>query len=231
MKKIILTCLFCFASLVYSQKQTVDKIAAVVDNEVILQSELEYQTQLFSAQKKIDPKTPGLDKQVLNMLIEDKLLYAQANYDSVQVTEDEVKRQIEYQVSMFIQQYGSKEKVEQMYGMSIEKIKRELKDDVKKNLMVQRLQEKKFGIVEASRREVEDFFGKYKDSLGVIPEKVKISHIFLNPKTSSDAKLKSKELAQKLLDSLKAGADFAALAKENSEDPGSAAQGGDFRFC
>jgi len=230
MKKFIFAAILCFTSVIYCQPKALVKIAAIVDNEIILQSEIDFQTQLFASQRKLDPKTPGLRQQVLNMVIEDKLLYAQANVDSITVTDDDVKRQIEGQVGMFIQQYGSKEKVEQVYGMSMEKIKRELKDEVKKNLMVQRLQEKKFGVIEASRREVEESFGKYKDSLGVIPEKSKIYHIFKNPKTSDASKLKSKILAQKLLDSIKAGADFATLAKNFSEDPGSAVHGGDLGY-
>lgn len=230
MKKFIIAGVFCLTSLLYSQQQVIDKIVAVVDNEVILQSELDFQTQLFAQQRKVDLKTPGLKNQVLNMIIEDKLLFAQANLDSITVTEDETKRQIESRIGQIIQQYGSKEKVEQVYGMGIEKIKRELRDDVKKEMMVYRLQEKKFGVIEASRREVEEFFAKYKDSLGVIPEKMKISHIFKNPKTSESSKVKSRQLAQKLLDSIKAGADFAILAKANSEDPGSAAHGGDLGF-
>ena len=152
MKRIIAAVFFCLTSVIYSQ-QVLDRVVAVVDNEVILQSELDFQTQLFASQRKIDPQAPGLKKQVLNMLLEDKLLYAQANLDSVQVTEDEVKRQVESRVQQIIQQYGSKEKVEQLYGMGLEKIKRELRDEVKKEIMVYRLQEKKFGILEASRAE------------------------------------------------------------------------------
>ncbi|MCK7523574.1 MAG: hypothetical protein MZV64_41020 [Ignavibacteriales bacterium] len=97
---------------------------------------------------------------------------------------------IDYQLNVFKQQYGSIEKVEQMYGMSIEKIKRELRDEVRKSLMIQKLREKNFASIEASRREVETFFSTYKDSLGVIPEKVKISHIYRNPKSSSTNKRK-----------------------------------------
>src|SRR5690606_31269287 len=84
--------------------------------------------------------------------------------------------------------------------------------------------------VESSRKEVEDFFRTYKDSLGIIPEKVKISHIYRNPKASDEVKKKSRELAEAILDSVKSGVDFAELAKKYSEDPGSAAQGGDLGF-
>jgi peptidyl-prolyl cis-trans isomerase SurA len=117
-----------------------------------------------------------------------------------------------------------------MYGMSIEKIKRELRDDVRKNLMVQRLREKNFTFLEASRREVEEFFVTYKDSLGMIPEKVSIFHIFRNPKTTDRLKKKYKDFAQAVLDSIKQGVSFEELAKKYSEDPGSKAFGGDLGF-
>lgn len=211
-------------------QQSVDKVIAVVDNEIILKSELEYQINLLAIQRKIDPKTPALRDQVLKMLIDEKLVYAQAGLDSISVSEDEIGKQIDYQISQLTQQYGSKERVEQMYNMSMEKIKRELRDDVRKNIMIQKMQEKKFGQVESSRREVEDFFGQFKDSLGVIPEKVKLWHIFKNPQTSSALKGKYKAAAQAILDSIEAGGDFAEFAKKYSEDPGSATQGGDLGF-
>lgn len=214
---------------VYPQ-EVLDKVIAVVDNEIILQSELEFQTSIFAAQRQLDPATPGLKDQILKSMIEEKLIYAQADRDSIIVTEDEVNQRINYQIELFKQQYGSVANIEKMYGMSIDRIRRELRDDVRKSLMSQRLQEKNFGNVRSTRREVEEFFEVYKDTIGIIPEKVTIAHIFRNPKTSESTKLKFKEQAQLILDSIKAGADFAELAKRYSEDPGSASQGGDLGF-
>ena len=211
-------------------QQVLDKIVAVVDNEIILESELEFQAGIFASQRQIDPSTPGLKEQILNSMIEEKLIYAQADLDSVTVTEDEINQRIDYQINSFTQQYGSVANIEKIYGMSIDRIKRELRDEVRKSLMSQRLQEKNFGKVQATRREVEDFFNTYKDSIGIIPEKVVIFHIFQNPKASEKLKKKFYDKALALLDSIKAGKDFSELAKKYSDDPGSAAQGGDLGF-
>jgi peptidyl-prolyl cis-trans isomerase SurA len=226
-KIVLLSLLFSFAG--YTQ-QVLDKIVAVVDNEIILQSELDFQASVFASQRQLDVNTPGLKKQILNSLIEEKLIYAQAELDSITVSEDEINQRIDYQINSFTQQYGSIANIEKMYGMSIDRIKRELRDDVRKSLMTQRLQEKNFGKVDATKREVEDFFELYKDSIGTIPEKVNLYHIFQNPKAGEKLKKIFREKALALLDSLKAGKDFAELARKYSDDPGSATQGGDLGF-
>lgn len=229
MKIKLFAIIFFYMSVSYSQ-EVLDRVVAVVDNEVILQSELEFQTSIFATQRQIDSQTPGLKDQILNSMIEEKLIYAQANIDSIVVSEDEVNQRINYQIELFKQQYGSVANIEQIYGMSIDRIRRELRDDVRKSLMSQRLQEKNFGSLQSTRREVEEFFAIYRDSLGMIPEKVHIYHIYRNPKTSDLAKKEYFDKAHQILDSIKTGADFAEMAKKYSEDPGSAAQGGDLGF-
>lgn len=229
MKKFAFFIILLISSALNAQ-EVLDKVVAVVNNEVIMKSELDFQTAYVAAQRKLNPSSPDLKKQVLNAMVEEKLLYAQALLDSVNVNEDEVSRNIEYRINMFIQQYGSKEKVQEVYGMSIEKIRRELRESVRKELMSQAVRQKKFGMIDASRREVEEFYNTYRDSLGLIPEKYTIAHIFKNPLASDKVKKEARSFALSLLDSLKAGADFAALAKKYSEDPGTAQQGGDLGF-
>lgn len=226
--KIVL--LFLLISFPLFSQQVLDKIVAVIDDEVILQSELDFQTSVYASQRQMNPNTPGLKDQILNSMIDEKLIYAQAQLDSIAVSDDEIDQRIEYQINAFVQQYGSIANIEKMYGMNIDRIKRELRDDVRKSLMSQRLQEKNFGKVEATKREVEEFFNTYKDSIGTIPEKVDIYHIFQNPKASEKLKKKFRDKALALLDSLKDGKDFAELAKKYSDDPGSAAQGGDLGY-
>lgn len=224
MKTLLIVLLFSFTLLA---QDTADKIVAIVDNEIIMKSELDYQVNIIAIQTNVDPKDPKLRQKVLDEMITQKLLYAQAEVDSVFVTDEEVEQQLDFQMNYFIQQYGSRERVEQTYGMSIERIKREFRDDTRKQMMGERLKQQKFGAVDVTRREVEEFYASYKDSLGLIPEKFDLSHIFITPKPSDQVRDDAMQLAQTLLDSIKGGADFAELAKEYSADPGSAAKGGD----
>lgn len=225
MKKFLLVYFVLIGML--NAQQVLDKIVAVVDNEIILQSEFDFRASAEAQQRNINPADTTFRRQVLNAMIEEKLLYAQAELDSITVTDEQVKQQLDYQINYFIQQYGSREKLEQVYGMPIEKLKRSLQDDTKKNLMAEMLKQKKFAQLEASRKEIEEFYDTFKDSLGVVAEKFKIGHIFQNPKTGERVKKIAREFAVSLLDSLKKGADFAKLATKYSDDPGSAAQGGD----
>ncbi|MBM2845829.1 MAG: surA [Bacteroidetes bacterium] len=210
--------------------QVLDRIVAVVDNDLILESELNAQLQFFIFNNKLDPNTPGLKEQVLQSMINEKLIVAKAIEDSVVVSDDEVQQQLDATIQQRVAQFGSESKLEEVYGMPISRIKREFRDEMRKNLLAQRLQQQRFGQAQISRREVEEFFAQYKDSIGQVPEEVDLTHIAIKLKPGASAKAAGRAKAQTILDSVKVGVDFAELAKRRSEDPGSAAQGGDLGF-
>ena len=207
--------------------QSLDRVVAVVDNDLILESELDAQVQFFVLNNKVDANTPGLKEQVLQSMINEKLIVAKAIEDSVTVTDDEVQQQLDALIQQRIQQAGSEARLEELYGMPVSRIKREFRDEMRRNILSQKLQQQRFGVAQTSRREVEEFFSTYKDSLGQVPEEVEISHIYRKPTFTEEAKARARVKAQALLDSIHAGVDFGDLAKRHSEDPGTAPLGGD----
>lgn len=230
MRRILTLFLFFVSVMPLFAQDVIDGVVAVIDDEIILKSELDQEVAYYAAQRKVNPDNPELRQQILNAKVEEKLLYAQAELDSITVSDEEVNRQIDMQINYFTQQFGSVERIEEAYGMSIDRIKREMRESTRKNLMAQTVRQQKFGMIDVTRREVEEFFENYKDSLGVIPEKFKLAHIFINPEANDRIMERAREQAQSLLDSIKAGADFEELATEYSDDPGSAAKGGDLGF-
>lgn len=206
--------------------QVLDRIVAVVENDPILESELTAQIQFFVLTNHMDPKAPGLRDQVLLSMINEKLIVAKAVEDSVIVTDEEVQQQLETAIQQRVQQVGSEARLEEMYGMPLSRIKREYRDEMRKNLLAQKLQQQRFGATQIGRYEVEEFNHTYRDSLPRVPEEVELSHIFIKPRFGTAERDVARAHMQSLLDSIHAGVDFAELAKRHSEDPGSAPQGG-----
>ncbi len=228
----IVIVLAMFTGIAFGQsKPVLDEVVAVVGNQIILKSELDYQVQLAAYQNKLNPDSPQLKHRILEAMIDDKLIYEQAKLDSVTVTDEEVNRQLEQRIQNLIDQVGSKDKVEKLYGMSISKIRNEFRDDMRKQLMIQKEKQDKFGDLKVSPLEVREFYNEYKDSLQEVPEEVTLSHIFIVPKPSEKAKKEAYAKAEALEDSLKHGANFAELAKKYSQDPGSAPDGGDLGWA
>jgi len=230
MKKLVLRVVALMVITLPAYGQVLDRIVAVIDNEIILDSELNAQVQFYVFNNKLDPNTPGLKEQVLQSMVNEKLILAKAIEDSVNVTDDEVQQQLDQVIQQRVQQFGSEAKLEEVYGMPISRIKREFRDEMRKNLLTQRLQQQRFGATNISRRQVEEFFQMYKDSLGKVPEEVELAHIYIKPGFDKTAKEAARTKAQAILDSIKSGADFAQIAKRHSEDLGSAEQGGDLGF-
>jgi peptidyl-prolyl cis-trans isomerase SurA len=210
--------------------QTLDRIIAVVDREIVLESELNAQVQFYVMNNRVDPETPGLREQVLDVMINEKLLVAKAIEDSVVVSDDEVQQRLDALIQQRVEQVGSEKRLEELYGMPITKIKREFRDQMRKNLLSERLQQQRFAVTKIARREVEEFFALYKDSLGMVPEQIDLAHIAIKLKAGNDAAAAARQKARLLVDSLRAGADFSVLAQRHSEDAGSASDGGDLGF-
>ena len=224
------TLLLCCSLLVpglMSAQTLVDRIVAVVDKEIITESELNERVSFLAMQNRIDPNQPGLRMQVLDGMVSDKLVLAQSLIDSVDVTEDEVTRALDQQIANFVRQVGSEQRVEQMYGKSISRIKREYRTEIKNQLLVQKERQQREAAISVTHREVEDFFVSFKDSLPQVPEEFELSHIYIVPKPDTSVEAKTRKGMQAILDSIRAGGDFAEFAKRYSTDAGSAASGGD----
>ncbi len=228
MKKILM--IVTLVSLASSQN-SLDRIIAVVDREVITESDLNFTVQQLAVQNRLDPASKELRERVLDGMINDKLVLAQAIEDSVIVTDEEVTERLEQQIARLTHQAGSQAKLEEVYGMSINRMKRDFqfRELIRKQILVQKIQQQRQAQLTASRREVEEFFSRYKDSIPKVPMEFELSHIYIEPKPDSSVLKSLVEKAQKIVDSIKAGGDFADFAKRYSSD-GSASQGGDLGF-
>ncbi|MBN1155079.1 peptidylprolyl isomerase [candidate division KSB1 bacterium] len=226
--------LFIAQTSVYPQ-QVIDKIVAIVDDDIILQSELLQYSLNLAFQMKVDPrvdqqKFTELQSNVLNNMINQKIFLTKAEEDTIEVNEREVDNMLESQIERMVSQLGSEEKLEEYMGAPISKIKRDFRDDVRDNLKVESLKAQFIRGIQISRREVNEFYSTMKDSLPNFKETVDISHILITEKPSIEAEKRALAKATEIRQRLESGEDFAEMAKQFSEDPGSKDRGGELGF-
>ncbi|MBS1913280.1 MAG: peptidylprolyl isomerase [Bacteroidetes bacterium] len=213
-------------------RELIDGVAAVVGNDVILVSDVLQQAALYARQNRSgDPKDPKLQRDVLNALIDEKLVLTRAKEDSIVVTDEELNRAVDYQVQRILSQFGgSAENAEKAYGMSMDRIRQESREILRQQFLVERVRQKRFADLKPSEADIQQFYRTYKDSLPQVPEQVELQSIVMLAKPSAEAKSATLALAHSIIDSLKAGGDFASFARRYSGDPGSAQNGGDLGF-
>ncbi|MEO8209197.1 MAG: peptidylprolyl isomerase [bacterium] len=230
-KSLLALAILFISSSVFSQAEG-DRIIAIIGNDIITESDFQYQVQLYARQNQLQEISPYLAQQIFQSIVTNKLILAKAKQDSITVTEDEVGRELDSRLKGLIEQVGSQERLEQAYGMSLTKIKSVLKEDLQNNLMIDKLKRKQFqGGMRVNDKEVRDFYKTYKDSLPDVSEEFELAHIFLERKVSDAEKTEAKRIATLILDSIKEGVDFSELAKRNSSDSSSAVAGGDLGYA
>jgi peptidyl-prolyl cis-trans isomerase SurA len=208
--------------------QVADKIVAVVGREIVLQSDIDAQLALLQQQNpRMNVRDESVRAKVLDALINEKLLVTKAIEDSIVVTDEEVTQRLDYTIQNLIQQFGSERRVEEVYQHSISWIRREFREEIRKQALSEKLRQQRFMDVKASQREVEDFYAMYKDSLPPTPAQVELHHIVKFVQPTASAKENAIARARQIRDSIVNGGSFAEFAKKYSGDPGSAAAGGD----
>ena len=207
-----------------------DKIVAKVDDYIVLQSDVEtsYLDLLVSGQLEGISESTAKCKVLENLIIE-KMMLAKAEIDSIIVEDRQVESQLDRRMQVFVSQFGSAEKIEQQYGKTIDDLKSELRQRIRDQLTVQRMQQEiTSNVPNPTPKEVKKFFNSIpKDSIPYFSAEVEVSHIVKVPDINREQKRQVKEKLEKVKQRVLGGADFAEIAKEISEDYGSAKDGGE----
>lgn len=229
-KFLIIACgLVCWLTGVQAQKKNIDKVIAVLGNNIILLSDLnqQYAQYLNSG----NPDNPNIRCYILQQILTQKLLKQQAEIDSIVVDESMVDEEVDKRMRYQIQRAGGQERLEQFLNRSVLQYKDEIRPDIKEQLISNKMQQKITENVVATPLEVKKYFDSYeKDSLPDIPTEFEIGEIVMYPKLTKAEKQKFYDKIDALRLRVKSGEDFGFLAKSYSEDPGSAPDGGDLGF-
>ena len=229
---------FLFFSFSFSQGMgIIDGILAIVDNNVILRSDIEEQVFLIAKEKNISPqKTPlafqSLYEKIIEEQIDRKVVLSAAKQDSlIEVTNEEINKTLNQRIDAFVGVFGSKEALEDTMKMSISAIKNEYYKLVEEELFVEKFRFLNFNNTFISRQDVVSFFENNPDSFPSQNPKIDFSVIQhpveLSPSTKDSILFFAKTIKDSINKNLLS---FEAAAKRYSQDPGSAQNGGSLGY-
>jgi peptidyl-prolyl cis-trans isomerase C len=174
---------------------------------------------------KDDPQYQATVQQILPQLVNVEVAKAYAQEHNITVSDKEVDQELaklKEQVGDQARASGQDVSNQEAYEQALKQnniTEDQLREDIRENLPVQEVQEKVTGAAEPSNKEIQNYYEKNKEAQFTTPEQRCVRHILFN----KDQKEKAEDVKQQLEN----GGDFAKLAKENSQDPGSAVNGGD----
>lgn len=226
----IVIVLLLFTQFVFAQKKMVDKVVGVVGDNIILLSDIEVQMQQAKAQGEL--VNDRMRCLIFDQLILEKFFLAQAQLDSVYVSEDDVENELDKRIRYFISNsFGSQEKLEEYYGKSTADLKDDFRKDIRNQLLAEKMQGKIYGNIKTTPSDVKTFFDAIpKDSLPYFNAEIELSQIVVLPKASQEAKEYALYKANQIRNEILKGGDFGIKAQLNSDDPGSKREGGDLGF-
>jgi peptidyl-prolyl cis-trans isomerase SurA len=211
-----------------------ERIAAVVNKEVILESDVQDQTEEAAARMHIDPSDSlamkKLHKDVLNQLVEKQVLLAEATRQAITVTPADLSAAVDREINALKQRIGSEQDYQQ--ALAREKtteaqLRKRYESGVREQLLIQRLVGKEVqSKAMVSDAEVRAYFEAHRDSIGKKPETIKIAHILVAFEPDSMQLRRARTRADSLRGLLSKGQLFENVARQFSDDP-SAKVGGD----
>ena len=234
MKKILYILLI--TSFIEAQQEILlDRVASVVENKIVLMSDVVLAANAVAAQQKINPNTdPLIYQEILESsresMVEQLLIIEMAEQDSVEILEKDIDKALNQQIDNIIAQTGSKELAEAALGKKISDFKRSYRDDMKGKLLAEKYTSSLTTSISVSRGDVIDFFSVYKDSIPSFPTLYKTHHILIEIKPSEESEKESFEKAMKVKNEILSGLSFEEAAKKYSADPGSKDQGGNLGY-
>ena len=214
---------------VSSQNNIVEEIVWVVGDEAIFKSEVEEsRREMLLNNTRIDGDPYCF---IPEQIAVNKLFLHQAKLDSIEISDANLNREVDYYLSESTDRAGSAEKLEEYYGKKMREIREDLRIQIKENQLIQGVQRKLIGEITIAPSEIRKYFTSVpQDSLPFVPTTVEVQIITLEPniplKETDAVKARLRDFTERINSG---ESEFSTLALLYSED-GSASKGGELGF-
>lgn len=231
MKKLYLTAFFSiafFSLFAQTKKVLADKIIATVGDKIVLKSEIDNSIADMQRQNIDIPQNASclLLEQALGI----KALVLQAEKDSLPISDEEINADLDNRIRYYINQYGSKDILEQIAGKSIYQLKEDMRQNIREQKLGQSMRNKIVEDVKITPSEVKTYYESIpKDSLPYYESQVEVGQIVIYPKASRELETYAIDQLKEYKQQVESGQKkFETLASLYTDDPGSKENGGKY---
>ena len=222
--------LFLALSLSAYADQVIDEVIWVVGDEAILRSEVEEERLRAQYEGQAVPGDPYC--YFPEQIAIQKLFLHQAIIDSVEANESTVSHQVDMRLNYYINQIGSKEKMEEYFRKTSSEIREEMMTSVRNQMIIQQMQQKLTEHIKPTPAEIRRYYNSLPvDSLPMMPAQVEVQILSFEPAVPVEETERVKQRLREFTERVQSGsADFSMLARLYSEDTESAKRGGELGF-
>ena len=221
------------AAVAQDERQMIDGIAAIVGDEIILESEVDEEFYIYQMRTGAEIRSEEAAEiriSIVREMVEEMLLVAKARRDSIVVQDEDLEAEIDRRVSDLRDRHGSDEALKDALaeeGITLEDLKKLYRDDIERRLLAEKVvRGEVHSSIDVTWGEVSRYYEEHRDEVAEVPESFRLAGILVVPEPSESAKRQAIERLTEAREKLAEGVPFEDVASEYSDDA-SAARGGD----
>jgi len=214
---------------VSGQKLKIDGVVVVIGKNIVLDSDIDKFKQ--EVELRSEGKIKITDCEMLEELMQQKLMSHHAVIDSITVADEEISSRVDRSIQYFTQQYGSIEKVIKAYGFNdLDDLKKELNSVQKENILIEKEQQNITEKIDVTPEEVRLYYNglKEKEELPQFPAEIELAQIVIKAIPTSEETERVINKLNEIKKQIEDGSNFKMKAIINSDDPGVTSNGGEY---
>ena len=214
---------------VSGQKLKIDGVVVVIGKNIVLDSDIDKFKQ--EVELRSEGKIKITDCEMLEELMQQKLMSHHAVIDSITVADEEISSRVDRSIQYFTQQYGSIEKVIKAYGFNdLDDLKKELNSVQKENILIEKEQQNITEKIDVTPEEVRLYYNglKEKEELPQFPAEIELAQIVIKAIPSPEETERVIDKLNEIKKQIEDGSNFKMKAIINSDDPGVTSNGGEY---
>ena len=213
-----------------------DAVAAMVNDEPVLASDVEEQLYLMLRNAQAQPDSATIDtlrRQVLDQIIDEKLIVAEAKRQGLTATTAEINKQLDARIAEVKERMGGEEAFQQQLrkeNTTETRLRERYRSDLEQQILADRVVQRNVPRKPVTPADAEAYFLAHKDKFPRVPPQLHLQVLQIVPSADSTAMLQARGRIEAVRKRIVAGEKFAKVAAEVSDDDGTAKSGGDLSF-